>query len=152
MAAATELADAIDDADLQARCCYHLAYVVSHHGEWEHALELTARSRALYDELDRPWDQAANALFASRAAISAGDRGRAAEARDQVEHWLRIVDDPWLHVRRDAMLGELARVEHRFDDAVHDIGSGRRDLGPARLSPDGGLPAAQPRARAMPGR
>ena len=122
MAAATELADAIDDADLQARCCYHLAYVVSHHGEWEHALELTARSRALYDGLDRPWDQAANALFASRAAISAGDPVRAAEARDQVQHWLRIVDDPWLQVRRDAMLGELARVEHRFDDAVDDIG------------------------------
>ena len=41
VAAAGELADASDDADLQARCCYHLAYVVSHHGEWEHALELT---------------------------------------------------------------------------------------------------------------
>jgi predicted ATPase/DNA-binding SARP family transcriptional activator len=122
VAAATELADAIDDRDLQARCGYHLAYVVSHHGEWQQALELTARSRALYDRLDQPWDQAANALFASRAAISAGDRVRAAEARDQVEHWLRTVDDPWLHVRRDAMLGELARVEHRFDEAVHHIG------------------------------
>ena len=31
------------------------------------------------------------------------------------------VDDPWLHVRRDAMLGELARIEHRFDDAVVHI-------------------------------
>jgi hypothetical protein len=120
--AATELAEAIDDADLRARSCYHLAYVVSHHGEWEHALELTARSRALYAPLDRPWDQAANALFASRAAISAGDLERAARARDEVQRRLRIVDDPWLHVRRDAMLGELARVEHRFDDAVRDIG------------------------------
>ncbi|HTE63783.1 MAG TPA: hypothetical protein VK631_25725, partial [Solirubrobacteraceae bacterium] len=122
VAAAIEIADTIDDPDLQARCGYHLAYVVSHHGEWEHALRLTARSKALYDELDRPWDQAANALFAARAAISAGDRGRAAEARNQVEHWLRTVDDPWMRVRRDAMLGELARVEHRFDDAVEDIG------------------------------
>ena len=122
VAAAGELADASADADLQARCSYYLAYVVSHHGEWEHALELTARSRELYAGLDRPWDQTANALFAARAAISAGDRARAAEARDQVEHWLHGVDDPWLHVRRDAMLGELARVEHRFDEAVHHIG------------------------------
>ena len=122
VAAATRLADAIDDADLQARCCYHLAYVVSHHGEWELALELTARSRVLHDGLDRPWDQAANALFASRAAISAGDGVRAADARDRVQHWLRVIDDPWLHVRRDAMLGELARVEHRFDVAVHHLG------------------------------
>jgi predicted ATPase/DNA-binding SARP family transcriptional activator len=121
VSAATELADALDDADLQARCCYYLAYVVSHQGEWEHALELTARSSKLYDGLDRPWDQAANALFASRAAISAGDLRRAAEARDQVESWLSVVDDPWLRVRGDAMLGELARVEHRFDDAVAHI-------------------------------
>ena len=49
IAAATELADAIDDVDLQARCCYYLAYVVSHHGEFRHALELTDRSDALYD-------------------------------------------------------------------------------------------------------
>ena len=78
--------------------------------------------------------------------------GRAAEARDQVEHWLRTVDDPWLRVRRDAMLGELARVEHRFDDAVDDIGRAAETSAPARLSPDRGLSALQPRTRAMPGR
>jgi predicted ATPase/DNA-binding SARP family transcriptional activator len=122
IAAATELADAIDDLDLQARCCYHLAYVVSHDGEFSQAQELTDRSNALYDGRDRPWDQAANWLFAARAAISAGDHVRAVEARDQVERWLRELDDPWLHVRRDAMLGELARIEHRFDDAVLHIG------------------------------
>ena len=121
VAAAGELADAVGDVDLQARSCYYLAYVVSHHGEFGEALELTDRASALYAGLDRPWDQAASQLFASRAAISAGDRARAAHARDEVERWLRTVDDPWLHVRRDAMLGELARIEHRFDDAVVHI-------------------------------
>jgi predicted ATPase/DNA-binding SARP family transcriptional activator len=120
--AATELADAVNDVDLHARCCYYLAYVVSHHGEFREAMELTDRSRALYDRLDRPWDQAANALFAARAAISAGDQERSVEARDHVQRWLRMVDDPWLHVRGDAMLGELARIQHRFDDAVLHIG------------------------------
>jgi predicted ATPase/DNA-binding SARP family transcriptional activator len=119
--AATELADEIDDADLQARCCYYLAYVVSHHGQFLEAMELTDRSSALYDALDRPWDQAANWLFAARAAISAGDEARSVEAAAQVEKWLGTVDDPWLHVRRDAMLGELARIQHRFDDAVLHI-------------------------------
>jgi predicted ATPase/DNA-binding SARP family transcriptional activator len=122
VAAARELADAIDDVDLQARCCYYLAYVVSHHGEWAQALELTDRASTLYGGLERPWDQAATWLFAARAAISADDRARAVAARDQVQHWLETVDDPWLHVRRDAMLGELARIEHRFDDAVLHIG------------------------------
>jgi predicted ATPase/DNA-binding SARP family transcriptional activator len=129
IAAATGLADAIGDVDLQARAAYYLAYVVSHHGEFAQALELTDRSDALYARLDRPWDQAANWLFAARAAISAGDRVRAAAARDQVEQWLEAVDDPWLHVRRDAMLGELARIEHRFDDAVLHIGRAAQTSG-----------------------
>jgi predicted ATPase/DNA-binding SARP family transcriptional activator len=118
IAAAEELAVAVDDVDLRARCCYYLAYVVSHQGEFGQALELTDRSATLYHGLDRRWDQAANWLFAARAAISAGDHVRAVEARDQIEHWLRTLDDPWLGVRRDAILGELARIEHRFDDAV----------------------------------
>ena len=33
IAAATEVADTIHDVDLQARCAYYLAYVVSHHGD-----------------------------------------------------------------------------------------------------------------------
>ncbi len=121
IATAIELAEAIDDVDLQARCCYYLAYVVSHHGEFRQALALTDRSRSLYAGLDRPWDQAASWLFTARAAISAGDAERSVEASDQVERSLRTVDDPWLHVRRDAMLGELARMQHRFDDAVAHI-------------------------------
>ena len=122
IAAADELAGAIDDIDLQARVAYYLAYVVSHDGEFRHALELTDRADALYGGLDRPWDQVANWLFAARAAISAGDQERSVDARDQVDHWLEHVDDPWLHVRRDAMLGELARIQHRFDDAVLHLG------------------------------
>jgi predicted ATPase/DNA-binding SARP family transcriptional activator len=122
IAAATDLADTIDDVDLQARCCYYLAYVVSHDGEFRQAMELTDRSDALYAGLDRPWDQAANWLFAARAAISANDEQRSVDAVDHVQHWLRTVDDPWLHVRGEAVLGELARIQHRFDDAVDHLG------------------------------
>ena len=118
IADAEDLASATDDDDLRARCCYYLAYVVSHDGEFEQAMELTERSAALYDRLDRTWDQAANALFAARAAISACDEARAVDACEQVQRWLAQVDDPWLHVRGDAILGELARLQRRFDDAV----------------------------------
>ena len=79
---------------------------------------LTDRSRALYDGLDRPWDQAANALFAARAAISAGRRAASVEAVAEVERWLAVVDDPWLQGRGEAITGELARLQRRFDDAV----------------------------------
>ena len=110
------------DSDLQARCAYYRAYVVAHHGEFRRAMELTDRSRAIYDTLDRPWDQAANSLFAARAAISAGDQARSVEAADQVQRWLGLVEDPWLHVRGEAILGELARLQHRFDEAVLHLG------------------------------
>jgi tetratricopeptide (TPR) repeat protein len=72
--------------------------------------------------LDRPWDQTANGLFAARAAISAGHRELSIEAAARVKDWLGRVDDPWLHVRGEAMLGELARLQYRFDDAVLHLG------------------------------
>ncbi len=121
VAGASELADAEHDVDLQARCAYHLAYVVSHHGEFRRAMELTERSRALYEGLDRPWDRVANGLFAARAAISAGDHERSVEAVDRVRRWLPTVDDPWLHVRGEAIAGELARLQRRFGDAVRHL-------------------------------
>ena len=121
--AAADLAESSDDLDLQARCAYYLAYVVSHHGEFREALALTDRSRAIYDGLDRPWDQAANALFAARAAISAADEQRSIDAVAEVERWLDVVEDPWLHTRGEAIKGELARVQHRFGDAVVHLSS-----------------------------
>ena len=62
-----------------------------------------------------------------------------------------MVDDPWLHVRRDAMLGELARIQHRFDDAV-STSVARAASRPARLPADRGVPGLESRAGAVPGR
>ena len=91
---------------------------MSHNGDFELGLALTARAAELMDGLDMPWDRAANGLLAARAAISSGDRERSAETAASVTACLRLVDDPWLQVRGDAMLGELARLQHRFSDAV----------------------------------
>jgi predicted ATPase len=118
LALAGQLAEQARDPELRARYLYHLAYVVSHHGEFRRAIELTDRCRDLLDRLDRPWDQAANWLFAARAAISAGDTARSVEGAQQVQRWLAAIDDPWLEVRGEAILGELSRLQHRFDDAV----------------------------------
>jgi tetratricopeptide (TPR) repeat protein len=109
---------AVGDMDLEARCAYYRAYVASHRGDFQEALALTRRSRALYDPLDRPWDQAANALFAARAAISSGDEPTSVAAVAAVERWLKEVEDPWLLARAEAVRGELARMQHRFPAAV----------------------------------
>lgn len=123
------LADELADVDLQARAACYLAYVVSHEAQWQHALDLTDRSAQLYDTIDRPWDQAVNALFAARAAIGAGDAVRATATCESVRHWLQAVEDPWLRVRGEAIEGELARVEHRFDDAVAHLDRAARASG-----------------------
>ena len=150
IAAATEVADATDDVELQARCCVlpRLRRVAPRRVPAGAGADRSQR-RSLRG-LDRPWDQAANWLFAARAAISAGDQERSIEAVDQVQHWLRTVDDPWLHVRRDAVLGELARIQHRFDDAVVHLASSRRDVAASRVRADRGIPAVQSRASAVP--
>ncbi|CUR57922.1 putative Transcriptional activator domain [metagenome] len=122
IAEAAEVADSLRDEELQGRCDYYLSYVVAHQGQFRAALELTELSRSVYDTLERPWDQAANALFAARAAISAADVERSVLAAGRVQFWLQAVDDPWLHVRGEAILGELARLQHRFEDAVLHLG------------------------------
>lgn len=116
---ATAIAAEIGDVELAARADYHLAYVVSHDGDWEQALALTDRAR---EGLTVPWDQVANGLFATRAAISAGDEVRSLATREDLERWLPQVDDPWMQVRYEAMLGELTRIQWRFDDAVMHLG------------------------------
>ena len=126
---ATTLANAQGGVALRARCAYYLAYVVSHGGDFLGALELVDRSHELYETLDRPWDQAAAGLFAARAATSAGDEARSVAALDRVQGWLLRVEDPWLHVRCEAARGELARLQHRFDDAVTHLGRAARISG-----------------------
>ncbi len=137
--------------DLQARCCYYLAYVVSHHGEFRQALALTDRSRDLYAGLDRPWDQAASWLFTARAAISAGDAGAqrrslrsgralAAERRRPV-----AARSPRRDARRAGARAAPVRRRRRSHRPC------RRDVGTSRLPANGGVPAVQPRPSPVPG-
>ena len=123
IAAAAELADAIDDVDLQARCCYYLAYVVSHHGEFGTGAgadrsQSTRSTTGWTGRGTRPRTGSSPPGPRSRPAT----RSAASKLATRSSTGWRMVDDPWLHVRRDAMLGELARIQHRFDDAVLHIG------------------------------
>ena len=152
IAAAAELSDAIGAVDLQARCSYYLAYVVSHDGEFARAMELTDHSSALYDGLDRPWDQAASWLFALRAAISAGGpraRARGSRPRRALAGSRRrsvAAGSP----RRDARRAGPPRAPlRRRRRASRARGAGVRQ---ARLPADRGLSAVEPRTRAVSGR
>ena len=92
------------------------------------------------------------ALRRRGAAISAGDQPAASRRATRWQHWLATVDDPWLHVRGEAMLGELARARAPVRRRRRAHRSRRRTVTPARVPPDRGVPGVEPRPRAVPGR
>ena len=153
IAEATELADAIDDVDLQARCCYYLAYVVSHDGEFRQAMELTDRSRRALRRAG-PAVGPGRELALRRPGRDLRRRRASAASRRAIrsQHWLRPVDDPWLHVRGDAMLGELARIQHRFDDAVVHLGRAAETSRRLGFLQTEAYQLVEPRTGAVPGR
>jgi hypothetical protein len=152
IAVARDMADAINDVDLQARCCYYLAYVVSHDGDFRQAIELTDRSDAPVRRARPTVGSSRQLALRRRAAISANDQPRSVQAVDQVERWLRIVDDPWsarpprrgarrtsphpASLRRRRRSTSCAPRKHRVDSAF------------SRPRPT----RSQPRAGAVPGR
>ena len=119
IAAATEVAETIHDVDLQARCCYYLAYVVSHDGEFRRALELTDRSDRLCTPswtgrgIRPPTGCSPPALRSrpttKRAAWKLSITSSVGYGSSMI-HGCAFV--------ADAVLGELARIQRRFDDAV----------------------------------
>ena len=125
----------------------------SHHGEWEHALALTARSRALYDGPGPAVGPGRErAVRRARRDLGRRPRARAPRRATRSSTGCAVVDDPWLHVRRDAMLGELARVEHRFDDAVRHIGRAAETSARLGFLQTEAYQVVEPRPRAVPGR
>ena len=90
----TQLAESINDVDLQARCCLHLAYVVSHRGEFQRAMDLTDRSDSLYDRAGSTVGSGRQlALRRPRSDLSGGQQ-RSTAAATQVERWLRSSTTP----------------------------------------------------------
>ncbi len=149
---ATELAEAIDDVDLRARCSYYLAYVVSHHGDLG-AGPAAHRSqpRALQRAGPAVGPGGELALRRTRRDLGtrpcAGDRGpRPGPALAGSRRRPVAARPPRSHARRARP--HRAPVRRR---RAPPRTSGR-DLGPARLPPDRGIPALQPRTRAVPGR
>ena len=137
--------------DLEARCAYYLAYVVSHHGEWEQALELTARAArsttarpAVGPGRERAVRRAGRDLGRRRRARRRGARrGRALAAGRRRPVAARPP-------RRDARRARAGRAPLRRRRRAHR--PRRRDVRPPRLPPDRGLPGHEPRPRAVPGR
>ena len=152
VAAAGELADAIGDADLQARCCLlprlrRLAPRRVGARARAHRAQPGALRRAgpaLGPGRERALRRAGRDLGRRPRARRRGPRpGRALAARRRRPVAAR---PPRRHARRAGP----RRASLRRRRPPHRPGGG--DVGAARLPADRGLPAHQPRARAVPGR
>jgi hypothetical protein len=68
-----------------------------------------------------------------------------------VQHWLRTVDDTWLHVRGEAVLGELAHPAP-VRRCRRPPRSCRGNVATSRLPADRGVSTVRSRTSAVPGR
>ena len=151
IASAAECAEETHDVDLTARCLYYLAYVVSHSGEFDHAMELTARSSAIYDGLDRPWirpqigcsrpEPRSQPVIRNAALRLAGTRS---------DGWERWTTRGWRCVATPCS----ASWPGSNTDSTMPSSTSAAQWKPrgGSASSDGGLSSREPRSSAVPGR
>ncbi len=112
----------LDDRATGARADLFLAYVLSQKGEFAEALRLLERSRLVFAEVDRGWEQSVSWVLTAHIGVAAGDPAAAVQACAEATRLLAEVGDPWLIVHMEAMLGGVAQSDRRFSDACDHFG------------------------------
>ena len=104
-----------------------------------------------YRRLDLSWETAASLVLAAYGALMLGDTAAAARDGAEAVGILTPMGDSWGLVHAKAMLGGIAQVEHRFEDAIDALSGAAEEstalgfLGQAALHL-GSLARAQQRA------
>jgi predicted ATPase/DNA-binding SARP family transcriptional activator len=112
----------VDDVYARARTDFFLAYVLSQRGEFNEALRLLERSRPVFFDLGRRWDEAANWVLTAHVTLAGGNQPAATQACVEAARLLEDVGDPWFLTHVEAMLGALAQADHRYGDACDHLG------------------------------
>jgi hypothetical protein len=105
-----QLAAVRDDDYSRSRTDFYRAYVRSQQGEFDESMHLLERSRTVFSQLGRPWDEAANWVLTAHVALATGDQPAAEHACLEAARLLEDVADPWLLTHTEAMLGALAQA------------------------------------------
>ena len=114
---AVEDADTTGDVYLAAVSRLALAFVLTQQARPRDALELLERCRTVFGDLARAWEEGASCVLTAFAALALGDTGLAEAALVDADRLIRPLGDDWGLGHLDAVLGQLARAEHRLPEA-----------------------------------
>jgi predicted ATPase/DNA-binding SARP family transcriptional activator/tetratricopeptide (TPR) repeat protein len=141
----------LDAGVMQADVARHRAFASLQQGLPQEALASAVASLETYRRLSLAWETAASLVLAAYGALMLGDSASAARDGAEAVGILTSLGDSWGLVHAKAMLGSIAHVEHRFEEAIDALSGAAQEsaalgfLGQAALHL-GSLALAQQRA------
>ncbi len=108
----------LDAEALRADVARHRAFVYLQQGLPGEAVAAATDALVRYRRLNLSWETAVSLVLAAYGALMQGETGAAARDGAEAVGILAPMGDSWGLVHAKAMLGGVAQVEHRFEDAV----------------------------------
>ena len=115
---ASTIAEALEDAELRAEVSRHRGFMYLQQGQPVEALSSASSSLGWYREMHLVWETAASLVLTAYGALMLGDTTSAAHDGAEAVSILTPLGDSWGLVHATAMLGGIAQVEGRFEDAI----------------------------------
>jgi predicted ATPase/DNA-binding SARP family transcriptional activator len=115
---ARRIADSAGGADVIAASRCALAFLLIHQGQPDTALAVLDDWRASAGAIQSEWDVGMTAVLVGYAGLAVGDTARVRTACEEAEPVLPGIGDDWLFSHVEAILGQLAQAEQRYDEAA----------------------------------
>jgi predicted ATPase/DNA-binding SARP family transcriptional activator len=115
---AGQIADAAGDGDVITASRFALAFLLIHQGQPDTALAVLDAWRAGTGAIQSEWDVGMTGVLVGYAGLAVGDTARVRTACQEAESVLPGIGDDWLSSHVEAILGQLAQSEQRYDEAA----------------------------------
>jgi predicted ATPase/DNA-binding SARP family transcriptional activator len=115
---AADIAEGLGSPALRADVARHRAFVLLQQGQPVEARSSATSGLGAYREMNLAWETAASLVLTAYGAVMVGDTAAAASEGAEAVSILTALGDSWGLVHATAMLGGIAQVERRFDDAI----------------------------------
>jgi predicted ATPase len=115
---ASTIAEVLDDEALRADLARHRGFMYLQQGQPREALASASSSLSWYRVMNLAWETAAGLVLTAYGALMLGDTTAAAHDGAEAVRILTPLGDSWGLVHANAMLGGIAQVEGRFEDAI----------------------------------
>ncbi len=120
-AQAIALADESGQGLLPAVARWYQSFVLISSGRPADALELLDGCRPAFHELGDRWHEAGSALLTGHAYLLMGQAAASGDACREALRLLEPIGDQWGLAHAEALLGTIARSEHRLPEAIEHL-------------------------------